>query len=226
MADTIKTFQRDTNALAIREPDAIDTPTGMTTGQKVAVGVGLTGATGLAGFGLYRLGVRRGWWGRAPLIVIDDSDGKDGKDGKDGNDGKDGSSGGSRSRSRAIGKPPNMSGDPEGYNTTRFNAPGPVRLTMILLGYKVDANGETLVPNNQPNAEVMRFQREWNRVIRGLDSGKVKPPSVDKTSLLKLLRGLLDEDGIPGKNTLNGLEIAISVALNSLTKWSTIVGQA
>lgn len=222
------------NALAVREPDAIaeTKPAGLSTGAKVAVGAGITGAVGLAGFGLYKLGTRLGWWGQAHnTIVIDDADGIDGRDGANGKDGSSGggsSGGGSTSRGRAVGTPPNISGDPQGYNTTRFESPAPVRLTLIFLGFKVESNDETLVPNNQPNGEVMRFQREWNRVIRGIDSGKVKFPAGMDDPLLKNLRGVLTEDGIPGKNTLNALEIASNTMFrHPLTlRWGQLVEMA
>jgi hypothetical protein len=210
----------------------------MTTGQKVAVGAGVTTAAGLAGFGLYKLGSRMGWWGQSNVIVIDEPDGRggiDGKDGKDGANGKDGASGGgggggggSTKGGRASGKPPNISGDPQGYNTTRFTSPAPVRLTLIFLGFKVESNDQTLVPNNKPHPEVSRFQREWNRVIRGIDAGKVVVPANMDDPLLKNLRGLLDEDGIPGKNTLNALEIASNTMVrHPLTlRWGQLVEMA
>lgn len=234
MADNDKHNPQFDNALARREPAELAQKPGLTTGQKVAVGAGITTAAGLAGFGLYKLGSRMGWWGQSP-IVIDEHDGRDGKDGKDGADGKDGSSGGgsggggsSKKGGRASGNPPNISGDPQGYNTTRFSSPAPVRLTMIFLGFKVEHNDQTLVPNNQPNPEVMRFQREWNRVIRGIDSGRVKFPADMDDPLLKNLRGVLTEDGIPGKNTLNALEIASNTMVrHPLTlRWGQLVEMA
>lgn len=98
---------------------------------------------------------------------------------------------------------------------------------MTALGYKVEYTAETLVPNNQPNAEVTKLQREWNKVIRGLDSGKVVFPSpVDDSSKLRDFRGLLDEDGIPGKNTLNAMEIAFNNQLKNKMQWRSLVVQA
>jgi hypothetical protein len=234
VADNTKRNPQPDNALAVREPAAVAKPEGMTTGQKVAVGAGVTTAAGLAGFGLYKLGSRMGWWGQSNVIVIDENDGRggiDGKDGRDGADGKDrpsGGGGGSSKGGRATGKPPNISGDPQGYNTTRFTSPAPVRLTLIFLGFKVESNDQTLVPNNKPHPEVSRFQREWNRVIRGIDAGKVVFPANMDDPLLKNLRGLLDEDGIPGKNTLNALEIASNTMVrHPLTlRWGQLVEMA
>jgi hypothetical protein len=215
-------------ALREREPTAPvdEEPKGLSTAGKVAVGVGVAGGTGLAALGVYKLGVRFGWWGQANnAVVIDDK--KDGSRG-DGSSGDGSSGGGSGSRNiRATGKPPNISGDKQGYNTVMFPSPAPVRLTMIMLGYKVETSSQTLVPDNKPNEEVRRFQVEWNKVIRGLDSGKVKFPPDTSEPLLQHLRGVLDEDGIPGKNTLNGLEIASSIMIRHpfALRWSQLVGQ-
>ena len=222
------TTSMKTEALAVRTPEQkgeLDKPReGMTTPQKVGVAAGVTGATGLAVFGLYKLGARYGWWSRrTDTIVIDDSSDKRSGDGGT----KDRSSGGgSSTRKRAIGKPPNTSGDPEGYNTKLFQGPGPVRLAMIAIGYKVKATPTTLVPDDKPNGEVQRFQNDWNRVIRGLDSGRVKFPPADDKRKLKQFRGLLIVDGIPGKNTLNALEIAFSNMTKNKMKWTSLVRQA
>ncbi|WP_106093318.1 hypothetical protein [Enhygromyxa salina] len=214
---------REPDQLAVRDQAdlAKPTPAGMTKWQKAGVGAGVAGATGLAAFGFYRLGAFMGWWGGSSLIVIDDEK----RDPKKTDD-TPADGGQSNSRDRAIGKPPNISGDPEGYNTQRYPHPGSVRLTMTGLGYKVEYNNETLVPNNTPHPEVTKFQNDWNRVIKGLDSGKVKFPSGSDPSKLKPFRGLLDADGIPGKNTLNAMEIAFNNSLKNLIKWSSLVGQA
>jgi hypothetical protein len=200
---------REPDPLVVREQDALakPTPAGMTKWQKAGVGAGVVGATGLAAFGLYRLGAFMGWWGGSSVIIIDDKKGDEPKkNDKKQTDDTPADGGQSNARTRAIGKPPNVSGDPEGYNTQRYPHPGSVRLTMTALGYKVEYNAETLVPNNKPHPEVTRFQNDWNRVIRGLDSGKVIFPSgVSDPSMFKPFRGLLDADGIPGKNTLNAM---------------------
>jgi hypothetical protein len=220
------------NVIPLREGTELaepDEPREWTTGQKVGLSVGVVGGTSLLAFGLYKLGQRLGWWGASSDIVIDDS--------------SDTSGGGStpsrrddqpapaptprRTGARAVGTPPNVSGDREGYNTQRYPHPGAVRLTMTALGYKVEYSAETLVPNNQPNSEVTKFQREWNQVIRGLDSGKVEFRSpVDDPSKLQPFRGLLGEDGIPGKNTLNAMEIAINNQLKNKMPWRSLVEQA
>ena len=221
------TTNMTTEALAVRTPEQkgeLDKPReGMTTPQKVGVAAGVTGATGLAVFGLYKLGARYGWWSRrTDTIVIDDSSDKR----SGGGETKPSGGGGSSTRKRAIGKPPNVSGDRQGYNTNLVQGPGPVRLAMIAIGYKVKATPTTLVPDGQPNGEVQRFQNDWNRVIRGLDSGRVKFPPADDKSKLKQFRGVLIVDGIPGKNTLNALEIAFKNMTKNKMKWSSLVGQA
>ena len=230
MADNTKRTTPPDNALAVREPAEVAVEEeGMSTGAKVAVGLGITSAAGLASFGLYKLGKRMGWWGQTDnVIVVDDEEAPKGKDtnGDDGSSRGGGSGGGgSPTRGRAAGSPPNISGDPQGYNTTRFTSPAPVRLTLIFLGFKVESNDQTLVPNNKPHPEVSRFQREWNRIIRGIDSGKVKFPAGMNDPLLDNLRGSLSEDGIPGKNTLNALEIASNTMLrHPLTlRWGQLI---
>jgi hypothetical protein len=217
--------ERD-NVIPLREGSELAKPDDereLTTAQKVGVGAGVVGGAGLLAYGLYKLGQRLGWWG-ASVIVIDDS--SEGGGGVTPSKSEDKATP-ARAGSRAVGKPPNVSGDPEGYNTQRFPHPGAVRLTMTALGYKVEYSAETLVPNNQPNTEVTKFQREWNKVIHGLDSGDVKFPSpVDDSSKLKSFRGLLGEDGIPGKNTLNAMEIALNNQLKNKMPWRSLVEQA
>jgi hypothetical protein len=196
------------------------------TAQKVGVGAGVAGGAGLLAYGLYKLGQRFGWWGASVIVIDDSSDGSGG--GSTPSKSEDKATPTPRGTSkRAVGNPPNLSGDREGYNTQRYPHPGSVRLAMTVLGYKVEYNAETLVPNNQPNAEVTKFQRDWNKVIRGLDSGKVKFPSpVDDPSKLPPFRGLLDEDGIPGKNTLNAMEVAFNNTLRNKMPWRILVDQA
>lgn len=206
-------------ALAKQEPPA------MSTAKKVGIGAGILTATGLVGLAAYKLGVRMGWWGADtnPIIIDDPQDKTDGKPGDDARP----IDGGGSTRVRAVGKPPNVSGDSHGYNTQRYPHPGAVRLTMTTLGYKVEFSGETLVPDGEPNPEVKLFQNEWNKVIRGLDSGKVKFASpVDDSTKLAAFRGLLDPDGIPGKNTLNAMEVAFNNQLKNKMSWPSLVRQA
>jgi len=206
--------------------------TGMSRPGKVGVGVavvgvGVLGMAGLALYGLSRMARNLSWeWLQRTDIIIDD-DNSDGADGKDGRDGKDGKPARSGTRKRAVGKPPNVSGDREGYNAVRFKSSAPVRLTMKALGYKVPFNDDPLVSKTaSSNPLVSKFQRDWNSVIRGLDSGKVKLTGLSDPPKAKLFRGLLDIDGVPGKNTLNALEIGFKNWMINKLKWLALVEQA
>ena len=198
------------------------------TAQKVGIGVGAAAGAGLAAFGVYRLGVWAGWWGQrgSGTIVIDDVR----PDGDKPDTKPKPSDGGSNagSKTRALGKPPNISGDPAGYNTKVWPSPGPVRLAMKAAGYDVAYSTEPLTnPANPNNEQVRRFQREWNRVIKGIDAGKVKLPSDPADgSLIRNLRGLLDDDGVPGKNTLNALEIVTANFGKNTIRWPSMVKEA
>ena len=109
-----------------------ETETGLSRPQKVAAGVGAVGATGLAAYGVYRLGQHFGWWGKdtGGIVIDDETTPADGG-------GTAPIDGGSTKKIRARGKPPNMSGDPAGYNTEQFPGPGPMRLALLSQGYKV-----------------------------------------------------------------------------------------
>ena len=194
---------------------------GLSTGAKVGIGVGVAVGTGLAGFGIYKLGDHYGWWRRPGGIIIDDSvpPPEDGKTPSN-------SGGGTSTRKRATGRPPNISGDSAGYNTTLWPRPGPIRLAMITQGYKVEANEKPLAPDDTPNAQVSQLQIDWNKVIRGLDSGKVKlPKGVSQPQLFKHFRGLLTVDGIPGKNTLNALEVILTNYTKNALYWKKLKEQ-
>jgi hypothetical protein len=205
----------------------------LTTWQKVGIGVGAVAGTGVVAFGIYRLGAWAGWWGqKGGPIVIDESDAKDGAkpDNAKPDDAKpkpsDGGSSGSKTR--ALGKPPNISGDPMGYNTKVWPSPGPVRLALKAAGYEVPYSTEPLTNPSKPVDEQVRlFQRDWNRVINGIDSGKVKLPSDPADpSLIRSLRGLLDDDGVPGKNTLNALEIVTGNFGKNSIRWPAMVKES
>ena len=165
----------------------------MSTGGKVAVGVGAGTVTGLMVYGIYRLGEHLGWWGGSGIIIDDSTPPPKGSDSSQG--------GGTSQRKRATGKPPNITGNPQGYNSELWSRPGPIRLAMISQGYSVRANEQPLSPDDTPHAHVTQLQADWNKVIRGIDSGKVKlPKDVDESKLLKHYRGLLVIDGIVGKD--------------------------
>ena len=199
---------------------------GMSAPQKVGVAVGLTSATGLAAYGLYRLGDYMGWWRRTPTIVIDDEPAPKGGGGGGGGGTKP-SAPSTKPRGRAIGRPPNITGDSAGYNTTLWPGPGPVRLAMLAQGYKMSATDDPIADEGKGHPQVRRLQGDWNKVIRGIDKGKVKlPKTVDQPSLLKHFRGVLVVDGLPGKNTLNGLEVLFTNYVKNAVFWKQLVEQA
>lgn len=192
---------------------------------KVGIGAGAALGLGALGFGVYQLGKRFGWWGASSIVIVDPAKPDTKPNDTKPNDGGGGGGGGG-SGSRASGNPPNSSGDPQGYNTTLYPSPSPVRLGLKLVGYPVPFSSETLNPNSQPNDEVSRFQREWNRVIKGIDAGRVKLPSSPSEPVwVARLRGSLDTDGIAGKNTLNALEIAVANHAKNLN-WRSLVTEA
>lgn len=229
MAETTKL---ETKSLATDEqPDApaelTQTEDRLSTWQKVGVGAGVIVGAGVAGWALFRVAEHFGWFDGRPSIVIDDDDmpTNDSKDGGGGSKDGGGRSGGSTTtRDRAIGNPPNFSGDPAGYNTELFPGPTPIRVALNTLGYNIAYTGGELAPNGTPNSEVQRFQSDYNKVVRGIDVGKVKlPTSVPQPKRLKVLRGLLVVDGIPGKNSLKALEIALGNQVYNKLTWRTLV---
>ena len=208
-------------------PVAAATPdTGMSTGAKVGIAAGITGATGLAAFGLYKLGSHKGWWG-VPPVIFDDDEAAPGGGGGGGGGSKPSANPPPKKRGRARGNPPNITGDPQGYNTDLWPGPGPARLALLSQGYKVSATDEPLAPEGRPHPQLRRMQEDWNKVIRGIDSGRVKlPQDVDEPGLLKHYRGLLVVDGIPGKNSLNALEILFSNYTKNAVFWTKLVAEA
>ncbi|MFV8750357.1 hypothetical protein ACNOYE_07385 [Nannocystaceae bacterium ST9] len=193
---------------------------------KVGIGAGVAVGAGLLGVGVYQLGKRLGWWGASSGgIVIDDLPKPDGGGGGGTPDVKPDGGGGAKGK-RASGKPPNASNDPAGYDTALYPSPAPVRLGFKLLGYAITYGSEGLNPDSKPHPEVTKFQREWNRVIQGIDAGSVDlPASPSQPVWIDRLRGLLDTDGIAGKNTLNALEIAVANHSRNLN-WREAVKQA
>ncbi len=120
---------------------------------------------------------------------------------------------------RFDGNPPNTSGDEEGYNIEVFPDPAAVRQAMVTLGYDIEVNQEPL----ENNAAVVEFQRDWNRVVQGIDDGEVNlPVNVPQPTLLEQLRGRLDVDGTAGGNTLNALEIAVANLEHNLVSWESL----
>lgn len=211
--------------LELVDPNAPVEPAGgdqeWSTGEKVAAGAGIAAGLSLLGFGAYKLGERLGWWRSDDAIIHDESDrgGKDTDGGGGNGGGGDRPSGGAR----AIGNPPNMSGDGLGYNSQMFPSPFAVRTAMKALGYNIEIGLAPLVGEAETHGEVRRFQQDWNRVIRAIDSRKIKLPSSPKNSTyLKHYRGLLDADDVPGKYTLRALEIITRNAIVNSIKFTDL----
>jgi hypothetical protein len=108
-----------------------------------------------------------------------------------------------------TGGPPNTSGDPAGYNTTLFDSVAKVRYA-FLDGAGYDA-AQGKLPSMEKTAAgraiVSRFQSDWNRVVAARSAGTWTAPVVKNPGHAEDLRGRLSVDGVPGKNTLNALEI-------------------
>jgi len=111
--------------------------------------------------------------------------------------------GGSGSGSGGYVSPPNISGDPEGYNTELYGDPHPVRMGLAYLGYDIALNTEPVGSQSSPNAAALQFQKDYNKgagdglqMTQGPLSGQP-------------ITGHLKEDGWPGDDTLNALELAV-----------------
>ncbi|MCA9686020.1 MAG: hypothetical protein KC457_27860 [Myxococcales bacterium] len=190
---------------------------GWSTGAKVGVGAGAVVGSGLLAYGAFRLGLALGWWGGSTnQIIIDGEDGG-------GSKGEGKPSEGSGSGGVASGNPPNMSGNPEGYNTKLFPSPLAVRIAMKALGYSVEIEGEPLVGFAETHGEVQHFQEDWNTVIKAIDRGKVKlSKNVPEYKYLAMYRGLLTVDDVPGKYTLRAVEIAARNKLINSVSFSAL----
>lgn len=117
-------------------------------------------------------------------------------------------------------KPPNISGNAAGFNTSMFGSPAKVRQWMVNLGYPVIVNSDPVIKV----PAVADFQRDYNRVsktaqIRGrlgsLYHGKIITDM-----------GTLDDDGTAGPNTLNAIEIAFEMTQRDSQSWHDIVSEA
>lgn len=103
--------------------------------------------------------------------------------------------------------PPNTSGDKAGYNTEMFPGAQAVRQWLINLGYSVTLDNVALVKNRK----VKDFQRDYNTVSAAIQQNM----------------GTLLVDGTAGKNTLNAIEIAWSLAMNVYKmSWKNLVKEA
>jgi hypothetical protein len=123
--------------------------------------------------------------------------------------------------SSSPGSPPNVSGDPAGYNSGLWSDPRPVRQALAVLGYSIELG----LTNPIPSGVATKFQRDWNTVANAIWSGLIARPG-GPGPWPAALRGVLDPDGSAGKATHNAIEIAYrNQGQNSLV-WQQIVQQA
>lgn len=115
--------------------------------------------------------------------------------------------------------PPNVSGDPAGYNTQMFPASSAVRSGFQSLGYSTRTDPVGVHPSTRA------FQEDYNAIAAGLASGAVVPPAEVAPAVVALFRGHLDTDGIAGRYTLRALEIAL-MYLQAGGRWYPLVQQA
>lgn len=100
-------------------------------------------------------------------------------------------------KGKASGNPPNISEDPEGYNSQRWPNTQTVCAGGGALGYVffADCNDPNLKANTQfSKTAVKQFQRDYNKIALVPGWGGI--------------RGTLGVDGIVGANTLNAMEAA------------------
>lgn len=99
---------------------------------------------------------------------------------------------------KSKGDPPNLSGDDAGYSTSIWPNTAAVCVNFGFLGYDVRQPGKECATTQIPAApQIRQFQREWNELSQDPE--------------WPTLRGSLDDDGIPGKNTLNAGEAAMMI---------------
>lgn len=98
---------------------------------------------------------------------------------------------------KASGNPPNISGDPDGYNTERWPNTQAACMGGGALGYAFypDCSAGNLTSNLQfTKAIVKKFQGDYNKIALHPGWGGI--------------RGKLDVDGVVGVNTFNAMEAA------------------
>jgi hypothetical protein len=117
--------------------------------------------------------------------------------------------------------PPNLSGDPAGYDTNMFPGAQAVRQWFVNMGYSI--GNQFLQEPLIENAGVKKFQRNYNKVSAAVAQGKIK-------GLLGIDRdfpmGTVDVDGTAGKNTLNALSIAFRMSDAMQKAWVNLVKAA
>lgn len=126
---------------------------------------------------------------------------------------------------KPSGPPPNISGDPEGYNTKIFASPFPVRQAMAVLGYDVayfDGDGKP-IETAAPGPQVRNFSQDYNRVSSAVTAGKVSVPGDAVSKPTGVIAKPLD---VPGETFLRALEIAYLNQQNKGIGWTGLVSEA
>ncbi len=106
-------------------------------------------------------------------------------------------------------KPPNISGNPLGYNQKVFGSEFAIKMAFAVLGYGINPFDKTYegVPEIINPAIVKQFQRDYNALSSyGVDGQKYDGISVPSDF------GYVETDGNIGPETLNALEHALSWA--------------
>ncbi len=102
----------------------------------------------------------------------------------------DGSGGGGSAG--GVTRPPNVSSDPDGYNTEVFPNPLAVRSALKLMGYDIAINNDPIGSKDQQHPAALAFQAHYNQASSmGFHGAK----------------GELKMDGWMGADSLNAIEI-------------------
>lgn len=108
-------------------------------------------------------------------------------------------------------RPPNISGDPAGYNTQMFRNENDVGMALQYLGYR----------SPDGNAMLRKFQQHWNLVISRI---AYVPDRYRNIPFPHVPQGNLRVDGDIGPHSLNALEIAIvNQRLNEQLAWPNVI---
>ena len=108
-------------------------------------------------------------------------------------------------------RPPNISGDPAGYNSRTFRDESNVAHALQYLGYQ----------SPDGNAMIRRFQRHWNLVISRIAT---VPDRYRNIQFAHVPQGNLRVDGEIGPHTLNALEIAmVNQRMNPQLAWPNVI---
>lgn len=107
-------------------------------------------------------------------------------------------------------RPPNVSEDPDGYNTRLFRDEESVGKALQYIGYS----------SPDGNAMLRSFQRNWNSVISAL---AISPTTFSDLVFTILPQGNVRVDGDIGPHVLNALEVAVINQRLSNLRWPDIV---